>query len=719
MAVEALCPMCGAVFSLRDDMQGKMVRCTKCEQVFTVGGGAKAKPAGEKQSVQSKPVTSAKKASRDDDEDDEVSTAKKKRAAAQRGRDDDDDGGKAKAKKKRVYHDDDDDDDDVPRKPARKKSGGGVGLVLGIVGGVVALLFLVCGGLGYWFVHTANSVIDDANDQIANANNGNPGFPNVGDPFAGQKREKKVASVDDALRDLKSNNDEERRAALDWLAKANLDKGRQAEVSRAINSLLKDPDNGTREKAVNVLKVWGTKENVPGLVQILNETQPGLLPGHAYGAIEVLGMLQDERGAEPVWKFRDGAFTWPNADKALKAMGQAAGEKAALNHLDDPNKNLRDAARSLVVYYGTKDPAKVRQAVSDLKSENKDQRWAAAEFLATTPVVESERPAVAKGLNDTLKDSEGGVVENGLKAMEKWYAAENVPALVASLDDDRFPHRPRAMTLLGKLKDVRGAEPVAARLLVGGDRRVAADALIAMGPVAKPAVEKYATNPDKAVQKEVDRVLSSYGTDTSGLGLTRLLTELESPEGRRRGDAARALVTTRVDPGQQPKVAKALETAAADASDKGAQEHALKALAVWGTKESAPALIKIMDDKDKNPANVRHAAMDVLAKWKAEDAIKPIALNIGPDRGDRDAAAKALIAMGPDLGDKIEGIVQEGLKGTDKAIILECVKILGAVGTKASLTPLTNLSALAAKQKQQDVTRACQKAALDIQLRGK
>ena len=46
MAVEALCPICGAVFNLRDDMQGKKVRCTKCEHVFTVGGEAKANQLG-------------------------------------------------------------------------------------------------------------------------------------------------------------------------------------------------------------------------------------------------------------------------------------------------------------------------------------------------------------------------------------------------------------------------------------------------------------------------------------------------------------------------------------------------------------------------------------------------------------------------------------------------------------------------------------------------
>jgi predicted Zn finger-like uncharacterized protein len=758
MAVEALCPLCGAVFSLRDDMQGKKVRCTKCEQVFTVGGGAKAKPAAEKQSVQSRPAAPAKKSARDDDDDDEVSTSKKNRAAAKRGRDDDDDdddrpkkgaarrgkddddddddgGKKAKAKKKRTYHDDDD-EDDAPRKPAKKKSGGGAGVVLGIIGGVVLLVLLACGGIGYWFYRTANEVVDNANDQLqqaaANANNGNPpanfpngnpppnfpNFPNIPGPGGNpmQPDKKHLATVDDALRDLKSDNENERRAALEWLAKANFDKGRQAEVSLAINPLLKNPDNWTRERAVNVLKVWGTKDNLDGLIQILNEATPGPpQPGLVIGAIDVLGKLQDERGAEPVWRFRESIFSWEAADKSLKAMGQAAGEKAALARIDDPNGNIQNAARGLLVFYGTKDTLKLKQVADDLKGDDRNRRNVAFDYLAKNPVVASERATIALAMNAGLETSE--VSDGAMTAIEKWATADNVPPLIKAIDDDRFPHKKRAMLVLGKLKDVRAAEPLAAKLTTG-DRRDAADALIALGPIGKPAVEKYATNPDKGVQKEVDRVLSSYGADTSGLGITRLLTELESPDGGRRAGAVRQLTTMKVDPKEQAKVYKALEKVAEDDMDRGIQELAVKAMGAWGTKADAAPLIKIIENKEKYAANVRHPAMDVLAKWKAEDAIKPIALNIGPDGGDRAAATKALIAMGPDLGDKIEVIVLEGLSSTDKNVVVDCVKVLSAVGTSKSVKPLTNLAALVAK-KDRNLATQCVAAAQAIQLRGK
>jgi predicted Zn finger-like uncharacterized protein len=717
MAIEALCPMCGAVFSLKDEMQGKQVRCTKCEHVFTVGGGAKERSSAGKQSVQSRPGTS-KKSARDDDED-EVSTSKKSRAEARRGRDDDDDDDRPRAKKKRTYHDDD--DDDRPRKPAKKKSGGGAGVVLAVVGGVGLLVLLLCGGAIYWFYRAANNAIDDVNDQIAAANaaanNGNPNFPNVGGPF-GQNPMPTVANVDDALAKLRGNNDADRRAAMDWLAKADLDKGKQADVARALNPFLKDPDNATREKAVVALKVWATKDNLDGLIQVLNEGNPDRWHhenGLPRAAMEAVGKLQDEKAAEPVWRYRAGP-SGNEADKALRTLGQAAGEKAALLRFDDPNETLRNASRSILVFYGTRDALKFKQLAADLKSDERNRRNAAFDYLANNAVVESERPAVSPALNDVLAMSE--VSDNAMRAVEKWAGADNVPALVKAIDDNNFPHRKRAMALLGRLKDVRAAEPLAAKL-VTGDRRDAADALIALGPVGKPAVEKYATNPDKGTQREVDRILASYGTDTSGLGLTRLLTDLGSPDGGRRANAARTLATMKPDPAQAEKVIKALLKDVDEDMDKGIQELSVKAIAVWGTKDSAAPLIKIVENKEKYAANVRHTAMDVLARWKAEDAIKAIALNIGPEGGDRTAASKALIAMGPDLGEKIEVIVKEGLSGNDKAVVLECVRILGAVGTKASVAPLTNLNALALKQKQLDVVRACQTAVLNIQTRGK
>jgi hypothetical protein len=475
---------------------------------------------------------------------------------------------------------------------------------------------------------------------------------------------------------------------------------------------------------MRAMRVWATQENVPALVRALDEQKMDGIPSDANkDGLAALGRLKDGRGAAAAARYLTNFFLRDAAADALKQMGPVA-EKAVLKYYFDRDGGVREKARVLVQGYGTKESVIIAQAVEDVRqATQRDTRRDAARWLKTVKVDPQQQKAVASALEAGLVDTDNEVADAAMDGLDTWATADTVPALVRMVEDPSTGGRQdnmrrKAMAVLGKLKDVRGAEPVAARL-TGGDRRAAADALIAMGPVAKPAVEKYLTNPDQGVRREAERVLTSYGADSGGLKLTQILADLASPEARRRNDAARALITMRVDEMQRAKVAKALEGAVADGSDKGAQDQALKALAVWGSKENAPALIKIVEDKDKNPASLRHQAMDALAKWKAEDAIRPIALCIGPDRGDRDAAVRALTAMGPDLGEKTEVVVKDGLKNTDKAVVLECIKVLGAVGTKAVVADLNALGQLALKQKKLDVANACQKAVLDIAARGK
>jgi hypothetical protein len=56
---------------------------------------------------------------------------------------------------------------------------------------------------------------------------------------------------------------------------------------------------------------------------------------------------------------------------------------------------------------------------------------------------------------------------------------------------------------------------------------------------------------------------------------------------------------------------------------------------------------------------------------------------------------------------------------SDRTQTLECITVLGAVGTKKSLDLLKKLQALALKQKDQVVAQACATAAAAINARGK
>ncbi len=69
MAVEALCPTCGAVFNLSDEYVGKKVRCKKCEHAFTVAG-PRGRQRDDDEAVQSdRAAIGSKRSSRDEDDD--------------------------------------------------------------------------------------------------------------------------------------------------------------------------------------------------------------------------------------------------------------------------------------------------------------------------------------------------------------------------------------------------------------------------------------------------------------------------------------------------------------------------------------------------------------------------------------------------------------------------------------------------------------------------
>jgi predicted Zn finger-like uncharacterized protein len=741
MAVEALCPTCGAVFSLRDDMQGKKVRCTKCEQSFTVGGESRSKTGGEKQGVQPRPAP--KKGAKDDDE--ERSTLGKSRAAARRGKDDDEDDddrprksasrrGKdddddeddkpARGKKgKRVYHDDDDDEDSGPRMPMRKKSGSGAGLILGIVGGVVLVLLVLCGGA----IYVINSMMEEGANQLQqaanDANRGNPmaGGPMQGDPF-NPLATKKINNIDDALRELKSADARDRQAAASWLARTPLDQAQQPAVAQALEPLLAEPDNNSRLAAMRAMKTWAGPGNVPALAKALDDQKLDGANDACKDALAALGRFKDARGADAAARWLPQFFFREDAARALQQMGPVA-ETAVLKYYNHRDGGVRDKARLLIQGYATKPAAIIAQCAADVRQgTERDTRRDAARWLKTAQADPQQQASVASTLAAALLDTDNEVADAAMDALDTWATADTVPALVKLVEDPagggrQNNMRRKAMALLGKLRDVRGAEPVASRLTHSGDRRAAGEALIAMGPVARPAVEKYATNPDTLVRKEVDRILKSYGGDTGNLDLARLLADLKSPDARRRENAAKALTTMKVDETKRAEVAKALEAAVADTSDRFAQEHAIRAMGTWGTKESLAALLKVVDGADQQ-ASCKHAAIEVLVKAKDERVIKPLATRL-LDAKERAAAAKHLIALGPELGAAIENEVAAGLTNQDKAVKIECIKILGAVGTRNSIPVLNKAgqAALASKPPQKDVATHCAEAIAAINAR--
>src|SRR5262245_50663194 len=79
------------------------------------------------------------------------------------------------------------------------------------------------------------------------------------------------ADLPGILADLQGADKGRRRAALDRLAQAKPAPNRREEVARALSTALGDTDHFTRRSCLKAIAVWGTKENVPALLPLVEE----------------------------------------------------------------------------------------------------------------------------------------------------------------------------------------------------------------------------------------------------------------------------------------------------------------------------------------------------------------------------------------------------------------------------------------------------------------
>ncbi len=156
------------------------------------------------------------------------------------------------------------------------------------------------------------------------------------------------AALDDALADLKAGDAVRVQAAAGKLERAE-PQGRQAEVARALEPLLEDKEQFTRQAAGRALAVWCDRESVPALIAALNDeffTVP-------WAALDALGKLKDERAIEPVIDLLKAKKHRQQAVKSLAAMGAMA-EDAALALLEEDDSDMRYDACQILKEIGGK-----------------------------------------------------------------------------------------------------------------------------------------------------------------------------------------------------------------------------------------------------------------------------------------------------------------------------------------------------------------------------
>ncbi len=165
-------------------------------------------------------------------------------------------------------------------------------------------------------------------------------------------------------------------------------------------------------------------------------------------------------------------------------------------------------------------------------------------------------------------------------------------------------------------------------------------------------------------------------------GIDRALSDLKARDSFKVTGAADQLAKAIPVEARRVQVAAALEPLLSD-RDHWVPTSAAKALGVWGGKANVPALIAAANDHD---VFLRGAAMEALGNIKDPRGAAVIAKQF-LDHGSRQAAAKALRAMGP----AAEPVVLPLLNDRDWSVQLDACKLLADIGTTASIKPLQNL----------------------------
>jgi HEAT repeat protein len=168
--------------------------------------------------------------------------------------------------------------------------------------------------------------------------------------------------------------------------------------------------------------------------------------------------------------------------------------------------------------------------------------------------------------------------------------------------------------------------------------------------------------------------------------IDRALAMLRDQDIRRRQIAADWLNLRVADPARQKEVSQALEPLLDDGQTR---EHGARPMAKWATKESVPALIKLLDYEGGGAWQPAIAALTRLKDPRAAAALAAQLLHFGP-RGDD--AGRALQALGPVAEKEVVKYVHhknfftrqkadqllKGYNTKDDVLITQCVADLGS-----------------------------------------
>jgi predicted Zn finger-like uncharacterized protein len=192
-----------------------------------------------------------------------------------------------------------------------------------------------------------------------------------------------------------------------------------------------------------------------------------------------------------------------------------------------------------------RDPDPINDAINRLKSRDVFTQSDACVVLERMEVNPQRRAEVVAALKGVLHDHRPFVPrDRAAQALTTWAAREDVPYLIELLDDNEGGVVNNAIITLGKLKDPRGAGPLANRLSNGGQRGMVSQALKDIGSPAEQAVLAQLNHNDNGVRIEACKIIKVIGTPASH----EPLIELAQEEDQGVAEAARAALPEKLRP---------------------------------------------------------------------------------------------------------------------------------------------------------------------------
>jgi uncharacterized Tic20 family protein len=237
--------------------------------------------------------------------------------------------------------------------------------------------------------------------------------------------------------------------------------------------------------------------------------------------------------------------------------------------------------------------------------------------------------------------------------------------------------------------------------MVGFKKKDAVPAVAEAGvPPGRPDGGEPATRPS-------GRVLSGQpgGSDA----LTAALENLKSVEIRDRIQGCDRLVRLPVDAERRAEVGRALQSLLASGNPE-LMSAALRALAIWATRDNVTALLRVLEDQDFNAKNprVNSQVLEILGRLQDNRALPSMSPYLLVPRN-RAAASKALQAFGP----LAEEEALKYLSAENPQVRMEACRILKVIGSAKSVPGLK----AAQQDRNKGVAREAQNALREINKR--